>query len=170
ISSSGPAPQARSGDAALRASRNEAEEARPIGAPLSQRLLGFTVDLLPALGIGWAVVGGNPLELLQVPILITDLEGARGVLLVMGLAWAFSAAGDVFFGRSLGKQMAGLRIVGSSGGPARLGPRIVRALASAVVVASPFVQLVALIHPRGLGPAEMLSGTCVVDARPSSAA
>jgi len=146
-------------------SRNEDDEARPIGAPLSQRAVGFTVDLLPALAAVWWFERGNPLDLLQVPVFMTDLEGGRAALLALGIAWAFATVGDLFFGRSLGKRFAGLEIRSSKGGPASFGARLVRSLASAIVVASPLVQLVALIHPRVLGPAEMLSGTCVVDAR-----
>ncbi|MCE2882053.1 MAG: RDD family protein [Planctomycetaceae bacterium] len=153
------------GGAEERESPNEDDEARPIGAPLSQRAVGFTVDLLPALAAVWWFERGNPLDLLQVPVFMTDLEGGRAALLALGIAWAFATVGDLCFGRSLGKRFAGLEIRSSKGGPASFGARLVRSLASAIVVASPIVQLVALIHPRVLGPAEMLSGTCVVDAR-----
>ncbi|MFZ9914456.1 MAG: hypothetical protein ACO3IB_03865 [Phycisphaerales bacterium] len=147
------------------AGANEAEESRPIGASLSQRAVGFSVDLLPALAAVWWFERGNPFELLQVPVFMTDLEAGRAALLVVGIAWALATAGDLMFGRSVGKRFAGLAIRSSTGGSASFGSRTVRSLASAIVVASPLVQLVALIHPRGLGPAEMLSGTCVVDAR-----
>lgn len=136
---------------------------RPRGAGLAERGTAFAIDLLPGLLAAWVVFGGNPIDLVQVPLFITDLSKAQPALLAFALGWAFAASGDVLFGRSVGKRLLGLSIVDArSGGQASFGQRLVRAALSAIVVAAPIVMLLATMHPAGDGPAEMLSATAVV--------
>jgi uncharacterized RDD family membrane protein YckC len=84
-------------------------------------------------------------------------------LFVFATGWLAATIGDLLFGRSMGKRIVGLRIISARGGDASLGRRTLRSLASAIVMASPLVMLIALLNPRGDGPAEMISGTAVVD-------
>jgi uncharacterized RDD family membrane protein YckC len=117
----------------------------------------------------WLVVRGSPLELLQIPAFQTNLAAAVPSLVVFGAGWLVATVGDVAAGRSLGKRLVGLRIVAARGGPASPGRRLVRSVASLVTVANPVVMLLVLLHPKGDGPAEMLSGTAVVDAAEADA-
>ncbi len=133
------------------------------GAPLGRRGTGMLIDLLPGLLVVWFFVGGSPLDLLQFPISQTSLEQALPSLVVLGIGWAFATIGDVVFGRSLGKRVMGLVIVSAKGGALSRARLLARSLASLVTVANPIVMLLAWLHPRGDGPAEMLSGTAVVD-------
>jgi hypothetical protein len=143
---------------------------RPRGAGLPERGAAFAIDLAPGILAAWLWVGGNPLDLVQLPILATDLEKAQPALVALGFGWLLATIGDAVFGRSLGKRLLRLRIVDArTGAPASLGRRLVRSLLSAVAVASPFVMLLATLHPFGDGPAEMLSFTAVVpDEQPSA--
>ena len=45
-----------------------------------------------------------------------------------------------------------------------MGGRALRSLASLVTMAAPPIMLLAAVNPRGDGPAEMVSGTAVVEA------
>lgn len=139
------------------------------GARLGRRSLAMLIDLLPGLVGVWLVVGGSPLELLQIPAFQTNLGAAVPSLVVFGAGWLVASVGDVVAGRSLGKRLVGLRIIAARGGPVSTGRRLVRALASLVTVANPVVMLLVLLHPKGDGPAEMLSGTAVVDAAEADA-
>ncbi len=141
----------------------DAAPARPRGAPLGQRALAMAADLLPGILAAWAIYGGNPLELVRFPVFIGDLATGQGAIVACGIGWAWGFVGDVLLGRSLGKRLLGLEIRLVDGAPAGIGRRFWRGLLAAVSVASPPVMLLALLHPQRDGPAEMLSGTCVVD-------
>jgi uncharacterized RDD family membrane protein YckC len=142
---------------------------RARGARIGRRAFAMLVDLLPGLAVVWFVVRGSPFELLQIPAFQTNLAAAVPSLVVFAAGWLFASVGDVVFGRSLGKRVAGLRLIAARGGRPSIARRIARALASLVVVANPVVMLLVLLHPRGDGPADMLSGTAVVDAQEADA-
>jgi len=133
------------------------------GAALSARSTAILIDMLPGLVAFWFLFRGNTLDLLRVPAFQTDLSASVPAIFVFATGWFAASFGDVAFGRSMGKRVVGLRIISVRGGDASVVQRIVRSLASAVVMASPLVMLLALLNPRGDGPAEMLSGTAVVD-------
>lgn len=133
------------------------------GAALSARSTAILIDMLPGLVAFWFLFRGNPLDLLRIPAFQTDLAASVPALFVFAVGWGAATLGDVVFGRSMGKRIVGLRIVSVRGGDASVGRRIIRSLASAIVMASPLVMLIALMNPRGDGPAEMISGTAVVD-------
>jgi hypothetical protein len=167
------APQGDAGDGGGgEPSAPPARRSRPVGAPLGQRALAMAIDIAPGVLVAWLVYGGNPLLLVQFPSFVADLPAAEGAMVALGIGWALATLGDLFFGRSLGKRVLGLVIVdvrpGSDGDlafrPATRWQRLVRGLASLVVLASPLVMLLAYLHPSGDGPAEMLSGSAVVDA------
>lgn len=166
------APKGEGGEGGEEPAAVAAPRVRPTGAPLGQRSLAMAIDILPGVLVAWFVYGGNPLLLVQFPSFVADLPAAEGAMVALGIGWLFATVGDLFFGRSLGKRVLGLAIVDvRPGAPGDLGfraatrsQRLVRALASLVVLASPLVMLLAYLHPSGDGPAEMLSGSAVVDA------
>lgn len=133
------------------------------GATLSARSTAILIDMLPGLVAFWFLFRGNPLDLLRIPAFQTDLAASVPALFVFATGWLAATIGDLLFGRSMGKRIVGLRIISARGGDASLGRRTLRSLASAIVMASPLVMLIALLNPRGDGPAEMISGTAVVD-------
>jgi uncharacterized RDD family membrane protein YckC len=132
------------------------------GAPLSARSTAILIDMLPGLVAVWFVFRGSPLDLLRIPAFQPDLVASLPALFVFASGWLVATIGDLLFGRSMGKRIVGLRIVSARGGDAPLLRRAVRALGSAITMVSPLVMLVALLNPRGDGPAEMISGTAVV--------
>lgn len=139
-----------------------ARGARPIGAALSRRTLAFAIDAAPAFMACWAFYGGNPQRLFDHPLLSSNIEASLPAALALGGGWLMGLVGDVFFGRSFGKRVLGLVILGRDGQPASMRARFLRSLLSLVPVCSPPVMLMAVFHPWGDGPAEMLSGTAVV--------
>jgi uncharacterized RDD family membrane protein YckC len=134
----------------------------PVGAPLGRRAMAASIDLLPGFIAAWFVFGGNPFEIVRFPIFVTDVGTGMPALVGVALGWLNGALGDVVLGRSLGKRVARLRIVTSDGSEAGIGRRALRAMLAAITVAAPPVMLLALLNPRGNGPAEMVSGTAVV--------
>lgn len=133
------------------------------GAGLGKRGTAFFIDMLPGIVLIWLLVGGSPFELLQIPALQTDISRSGPAAAAFSLGWLVATIGDLGFGRSLGKRVMGLVILDPQGGPATLGRRVSRSLLSLISVASPLVMLLALLHPRGDGPAEMLTKTVVAD-------
>lgn len=134
------------------------------GAVLSRRALALFIDMLPGLVGVWFFVRGTPFDLLRIPAFQPDLAACVPALVVFGTGWVVASVGDVVFGRSMGKRVVGLRIMSVHGGPASFGRRALRSLVSVIPIMSPLVMLVALLNPRGDGPAEMLTRTAVVDA------
>ena len=133
------------------------------GARLGQRGLAMTLDLIPGLAISWFIFRGDPLSYLQFPIFVTDGVTGMPGFLAFGFGWIWASGGDLLFGRSLGKRIMRLEIIGARGEASTVGRRALRTLASAVTLASPPVMLIAVLNPRRDGPAEMVSGTAVVE-------
>ena len=142
---------------------------RRAGAALSRRFLAFVADSIPGLLIVWVVVGGSPIALVDHPMFRPDIMAALPAAAVLAIGWAVGFLGDMLLGRSPGKRLVGLSIVTRDGRPASLGRRSLRGALSLFSVYSPLVMLVVLVHPWFDGPAEMLSGTSVVDDTPPSA-
>ena len=135
---------------------------RPMGAPLSRRMLAFAIDAAPAFAVCWVVFGGDPQRLFDHPLLSPNIASSLPAVLALGGGWVTGLVGDTVFGRSPGKRLLGLVIVGRDAQPAAMGVRFLRSLLSLFAVFSPPVMLMALFHPWGDGPAEMLSGASVV--------
>ena len=133
------------------------------GARLGLRAAAAGIDLLPGLAIAWFVFGGPVLPYLQFPIFVTDASLGAPAFLAFAIGWFVASVGDVVFGRSVGKRLMGLEIIGVRGDQVSAARRFVRALAASVTWASPVVMLIAALNPRGDGPAEMVSGTAVVE-------
>ncbi len=134
------------------------------GARLGHRALAMLVDLIPAVCVVWLFYRGNPLEYLEFPIFVTDLTARFPAILTIALGWLSASIGDIVFGRSIGKRLACLEIISIRGEPSTMGGRALRSLASLVTMAAPPIMLLAAVNPRGDGPAEMVSGTAVVEA------
>jgi uncharacterized RDD family membrane protein YckC len=137
---------------------------RPGGAALSRRMLAFAVDAAPAFAITWAIVGGSPQRLFEHPALSANIESAFPCVAVLAGGWLLGAIGDVAFGRSIGKRLLGIAVIGRDGGPASWRARLFRSVLALVTVFSPMMMLLAYFQPAGDGPAEVVSGTAVVDA------
>jgi len=161
-------------DAYIQMRRAPGEAARPArairGASLGRRAVAMFIDMLPGLVAVWLVAGGTVFDLLRVPTFEADLSERVPAALVFLLGWLVATCGDVVFGRSMGKRVMGLRIVAMPTGSPTAGRRFLRSLYALVTIASPVVMLLALLHPHGDGPAEMLSGTAVVPEESLSAA
>jgi len=136
--------------------------ARPMGAPLSRRMLAFAIDAAPAFAVCWVVFGGDPQRLFDHPLLSPNIASSLPAVLALGGGWVTGLVGDTVFGRSPGKRLLGLVIVGRDAQPAAMGVRLLRSLLSLFAVFSPPVMLMALFHPWGDGPAEMLTGASVL--------
>jgi uncharacterized RDD family membrane protein YckC len=133
------------------------------GARLGLRAAAAGIDLVPGLAIAWFVFGGPILPYLQFPIFVTDASIGAPAFLAFAIGWFVASVGDVLFGRSVGKRLMGLEIIGVRGDQVSASRRFVRALAASVTWASPIVMLLAALNPRGDGPSEMVSGTAVVE-------
>jgi uncharacterized RDD family membrane protein YckC len=126
--------------------------------------------MVPGFIVASILYPGSFLAMMQFPIFVSDASVGAPAFVAFAIGWAFGAIGDVFFGRSLGKRLMGLEIIGVRGDSVSAGRRLLRSLASAITVASPPVMLIAALNPRGDGPAEMVSGTAVVPVVPEGEA
>jgi uncharacterized RDD family membrane protein YckC len=136
------------------------------GARLGARAAAASIDMIPGFVVASILYPGSFLAMMQFPIFVSDASVGAPAFVAFAIGWAFGTVGDVFFGRSLGKRLMGLEIIGVRGDSVSAGRRLLRALAAAITVASPPVMLIAALNPRGDGPAEMVSGTAVVAATP----
>jgi len=140
------------------------------GARLGARAAAASFDMVPGFLVAWILFPGSMVSMMQFPIFVADASMGAPAFTAFAIGWAFGAVGDVVFGRSLGKRIVGLEIIGVRGDSVSAGRRLLRSLAAAITVASPPVMLIAALNPRGDGPAEMVSGTAVVVAEPEGQA
>ncbi|MFM7261697.1 MAG: RDD family protein [bacterium] len=132
------------------------------GARLGERAAAASFDMAPGFLVAWILFPGSMVSMMQFPIFVADASIGAPAFTAFAIGWAFGAVGDVVFGRSLGKRIVGLEIIGVRGDSVSAGRRLLRSLAALITVASPPVMLIAALNPRGDGPAEMVSGTAVV--------
>lgn len=122
-------------------------------APFSTRLAAGVVDLLPAIAAMW-LAPVTPTHPKGIGELITTLIGF-GVYLVL------TTVIEVVAGRSLGKMVTGLRVVGLDGQPAPVGARVVRNLLR--VIDFPIMPLaLILFSPLRQRAGDLAAGTLVL--------
>lgn len=122
-------------------------------APFSTRLAAGVIDLLPAIAAMW-LAPVTPTHPKEIGGLITTLIGF-GVYLVL------TTVVEVVAGRSLGKMVTGLRVVGLDGQPAPVGARVVRNLLR--VIDFPIMPLaLILFSPLRQRAGDLAAGTLVL--------
>ncbi|MGN8246011.1 RDD family protein [Cellulomonas soli] len=139
-------------------------DARP--ASFASRVLGAVIDLLLLAVVGFLVV---------IVLVSTDLvaseQGAR-ILTVVMVATATvivpTTVETLTRGRSLGKLVAGIRIVRDDGGPTVFRQSFVRALVGVGelwMTAGSVALICSIVHPQGKRVGDMLAGTYAVRVR-----
>lgn len=134
-------------------------------AGLPTRLLAVLVDYV----VQGVVLTAGAFALTPLFDRIDDaLAAAVGLVLTVAVVIGYPVAMETLArGRSLGKLVLGLRVLGDDGSPERFRQALVRALLGIVeVIALPFVALfVALFSPRSQRVGDLLAGTVVVRTR-----
>src|SRR5919199_1368067 len=139
-------------------------ELRP--ASFATRSLALALDLLVMLAAGIAVSVALNLALPEV-----DEAAARaiGLLAVVGVIVGLPVTVETLTrGRSVGKIVAGLRVVRDDGGPIRLRHALVRALLAVVEILLSFgsiALITSLANVRGKRLGDLLAGTFVLRER-----
>jgi uncharacterized RDD family membrane protein YckC len=125
-----------------------------------QRLLGWAVDGLLAASLAWLLVAGGAWavgaraepEQLALPI----------ALLAALVHFAHAALGVALAGRTLGKWMQGLEVVGPDGGFPSPGRAAARAFLSLLSAATVLGLVLALLDRKGRAMHDFLTATAVV--------
>lgn len=134
--------------------------ARPVPAPPLRRAVAWLVDAALAGALGWLLVAGG-----------ARLAGAVGpvaalvptaVALAALLHFVHATLGHVLSGRTLGKWMAGLAVVGPDGRRPTPGRAALRALLSLAAAAPLGLGLLPALAGRRLALHDRLAGTAVV--------
>lgn len=134
---------------------------------LLRRLLAVAADLVvavaPLLGAGVPLAAlHNQWPALSVP---TSLEDMRFVYLAAGLFIAHTMLGEMLFGRSLGKALVGLKVVGLDGKPAAPWRIALRGVLKILELFSPMLFVVAIFSPFAQRLGDLAAGTVVVAQR-----
>lgn len=152
----------------VRSLRDQREPRIPTGwepASIPRRVLALVIDLAPAAMLVKWLTGAPWSGVLTPPALVIDTEAALPAFGVILASVSMSAACEAFSSRSLGKWIAGIRVIdarGPSGARATPLQVIARNIFKAVILELPALGLFTLIDPLRQGIGESVSGTAVV--------
>jgi uncharacterized RDD family membrane protein YckC len=122
-------------------------------APFSTRLAAGSIDALPALAAMW-LTPVAPTHPAEIGVIITWLIG-------YGVYLGLTTLLEVLAGRSLGKMVTGLRVVGLDGKPAPVGARVIRNMLR--VIDFPILPLSLIVFsPLRQRAGDFAAGTLVV--------
>ena len=148
---------------AVRGSRTGAATSwRPM--PLVRRLAALAIDAAPVGAAALLALDADLDALVCAPIWATDLQDA------MPFVWM--TLGTVVFGtleecagaRSMGKRVLGGRVVRQDGAPASVAGHGIRNLLKGLTMLCPILAVPAITSRRGIGVAEAVSDTAVIEA------
>jgi len=135
-------------------------------AALPPRALATLIDYVPAALAVWIITAGAPLDLLTLPIWTTPLERAAAPLAALALSVLVAGVCEAIWGRSLGKRLTGVSVVGAEGGHAAAWRCLWRSLLKFLVLCMPLLGVFHLLNPQMRGLPELLSGLTVVREAP----
>ncbi|CAN5379368.1 hypothetical protein BH10PLA1_BH10PLA1_12620 [soil metagenome] len=137
---------------------------RPIPAALPQRLLAGAIDFLP-------MIGGYIAFFFYVPrnadVMVMMAEpSAQLITLVASASYLLhTTVIEAIFGRSIGKMIVGLKVVGLDGKPAKTGPLIVRNLLRVIELTFLPMAGLMIVSPLRQRAGDIAAGTLVVSAK-----
>jgi uncharacterized RDD family membrane protein YckC len=148
---------------AARGVREQPAARVPEPMAIGRRVAALVIDAAPVALATMLALDAGLESLAMAPLWATDRQEA------MVFVWV--AVGTAFFGaleesagaRSMGKRLMGGRVTRPDGSPAGIWRHVLRNLLKALVVLSPILALPALVNRRGMGVAETISGTAVIE-------
>jgi uncharacterized RDD family membrane protein YckC len=130
------------------------------------RLLAAGIDLGVAAGLTLVVLGCPATDLLDLPLVATDIARAVPFIVAAAITVGHSTLAEMATGRTLGKMLLGGRVVNLDGSRPRPLAILVRNGFKFVVLLIPVLAVVALMNPNAQGFGDKLARTLVVtDAR-----
>lgn len=127
-----------------------------------QRLLGAGIDIGVAAGLAMIVLGCSARDLLDLPLLTTDIARAVPFLLTAAITIGHSTVSEMATGRTLGKMLLGARVVRLDGSRPRPPAILIRNGFKFVVLLIPVLAVAALLNPNAQGFGDRLARTLVV--------
>ena len=138
-------------------------------APLSLRAAALLIDLIPATVPTLLITRCSLMDLTAVPLLIADFFEAGPFFVMTGFMLIHATAGEVLTGRTLGKYIMGVRIVGQMVDDVRAYEVVLRNIGKAVALAVPPLLLIVAMNPNLQGLGDIMGRTLVVRPRRSGA-
>ncbi|HMN96673.1 MAG TPA: RDD family protein [Phycisphaerales bacterium] len=130
------------------------------------------IDYALGAGVAILITGASLMEVLLQPIWTAPIERAFAPMLAFFLTAMIAGIAEAATGRSIGKRLAGVRVLDERGGRAGAAACLGRALVKFVVLCLPLLAIIHLINPVRRGLPELLTGTWVLarapDATPSA--
>ena len=135
----------------------------PLPAPLPSRLLAGAIDLLPMLvAFGWIFTlvpeNADPAAMVQ------DGKIESILLSAMLLYLLYTTLVEVICGRTVGKMLLGLKVVGLDGRPASAGALVARNLLRIIELTFPPMAALVIVSPLRQRAGDIAGGTLVVSA------
>jgi len=129
--------------------------------PMS-RLLGVGIDMGVAAGVTLVVLGCSARDLLDLPLVSTDIATTVPFLVMVAITVGHSTLTEMATGRTLGKMLLGGRVVSLDGCRPQPVSILIRNGFKIVVLLIPVLAVVALLNPNAQGLGENLARTVVV--------
>jgi len=131
-------------------------------ATLGNRLGGAATDLFPAAVLALLIVRGSPIDLMALPMFTLDFADARPYLLMVAIATGHSLLTELIARRSIGKMLAGTRMVKLDGTHIAVSQVLVRSLLKMLVLLVPPLIVVMFLNPNRQGIQDIAARCLVV--------
>lgn len=132
---------------------------------LPARCAALVIDYLPAAGFTLLVTGCDVQDLIALPIWTVRFEVAMAPLIALGLTSLHASVTEGLTGVSLGKLLAGGKVVRVDGTPAGLARCLARGALKFLVLAMPVIGIFCVMNINRRGMPEIATGTIVVQSR-----
>jgi len=139
-------------------------DGQPVGMAVGRRIAALAFDAAPVGLAAMMAFDVGPEGLLGAPLWVTDLDEARPFIWMTIGTVAFGMLEECAGSRSMGKRIFGGAVRSSDGTDARWPRHVIRNLLKGLTMLSPVLALPALASRRGVGVAEVVTDTAVVEA------
>ncbi len=134
-------------------------------SPLSLRAAALVIDLIPAAIPTLIITRCSLSDLAAVPLLLSDFFEAGPFFVMTGFMLAHATVGEMMTGRTIGKYIMGIRIVGQMVDEVRVYEVVLRNLGKGVSLAVPPLLLIVAMNPNLQGLGDIMGRTLVVRPR-----
>lgn len=147
----------------VRGPRGEPSAPTWLALPFLRRLAALALDAAPVGAASLLAFDADLDALLCAPLWATDLQDAMPFVWMTLGTMAFGTLEECVGARSMGKRVFGGRVVRQDGAPASAGRHVIRNLLKGLTMLSPVLAIPAITSRRGIGVAEAVSDTAVIE-------
>ncbi|MHC4991298.1 MAG: RDD family protein [Planctomycetota bacterium] len=133
--------------------------------PFGTRVIATAVDLAPGALLSLLVLDATPFDLVRAPLFTPDVQDSAACTVMIGVTVLQGLVIETLTARSVGKLLAGGRVVRTDGQQASRAQLVVRNLVKLLVLMLPPLALLTLLNPHRQAVHDLFARTVVISAR-----